>query len=119
MMGSTMMRRPDDVPDHPQLYAEKAAWLCLTEFPLGILVWESRVVVGDGPGQLLPGTYEFRREGDKRVPRNCELGLNENEDNHQSVEMPYGEPFIFRFYQYHGRVRLNGTCGGVLFRIGD
>ena len=111
------------VPDHPQLSAKRARSLCLTEFPSGVLE-ENRIRrVGDGPNQLLPGTYEYRREGDKRVPGRCEIILNWNEDNQQSVKMPYGEPFTFQFYRYHGEVEYDGVwmddCGVALYRIGD
>ena len=111
------------VPDHPHLSAKEAHWLCLTEFPRGILSSRSNVI-GDGPNQLLPGTYEYRREGDKRVPRDvfnrpCKLLLNNLDDNEQSVEMPYGKPFTFRFYSYHNRVWLSCDREGQLYRIGE
>ena len=35
------------------------------------------------------------------MPGRCEIILNWNEDNQHSVKLPYGEPFTFRFYQYH------------------
>ena len=116
-----------DVPDHPQLSAKDGGRWCLTRFPFGILIrnsYRSHVAIGDGPGQLLPGLYEYRREGaDKRVPGNCELVLNIYEDNEQTVEMPYGKPFTFRFYQYHGKVDYGAVwkdlCDGALYRIGD
>ena len=107
------------VPDHSQLSAREASWLCHTEFPRGMLSFFGKIRVGDNPDQLLPGIYEYRREGDKRVPSNCELALNHREDNEQTVEMPYGEPFTFRFYQYHGHVYFASTCDGALYRIGD
>ena len=72
----------------------------------------------------MPGTYEYRREGDKRVPKtssghNCKLILNEYVDNKLTVEMPYGEPFTFRFYEYHNWVNLSCDRKGKLYRIGD
>ena len=81
--------------------------------------------VGDGRNQLLPGLYEYRREGDKRVPldffeRPCKLVLNQFENGEQSVEMPFGEPFTFQFYGYHNRVDLQcRTDEEALYRIGD
>ena len=109
------------VPDHPQLSAKEAHSLCLTAaFPLGILEKGDISSVGDGPGQLLPGVYEYRREGDKRVPGGCLLILNWHEDKKQTVKMPYGKPFTFRFYQYHGKVYLYGyNSDDNLYRIGD
>ena len=119
------------VPNHPQLSARQAHSLCLTEFPRGVLrIWnEGDPVgrrVGDGPHQLLPGTYEYRREGDKRVPKgyfgeNCKLILNSfsgDNPNRQEVEMPYGEPFTFRVYKYHNDIHLD-CREGRLYRIGD
>ena len=116
-----ILRKNPDVPDHPWLSSEDAERWCLTKFPYGVLrelVWRH---VGDGPEQLLPGTYEYRQAGDKRVPSEyCELDLDIYGDNRQSVKLPYGEPFTFQFYQYHGRVELR-NCGGIngLYRIGD
>ena len=121
------------VPDHPQLSATLAFDHCATDFPTGILWKGSSAVVGDGQYELLPGTYEYRHrgyEGDNRVKgHNCLLRLNRGEDTEPSVEMPYGEPFIFRFHSYHGRVLYDGRyyltdCGGsadnsALYRIGD
>ena len=116
-----------DVPDHPQLSAKEAYRLCLTEFPFGVLhdkFPHGGGGVGYGRNQILPGTYEYRREGDKRVPKtsfgyNCTLILNESEDNKLTVEMPYGEPFTFRFYEYHNIVNLNCDREGKLYRIGE
>ena len=114
------------VPNHPQLSARQAHQLCLTEFPRGVRE-AGRIfgaTVGDGPNQLLPGTYEYRREGDKRVPKgyhgdNCKLILNYLDvGNHHEVEMPYGEPFTFRVYKYHNAIYLRCSEGG-LYRIGD
>ncbi len=113
-----------DGPDHPQLAAKEAARLCLTAaFPLGILGDSGIPSVGDGPRQLLPGNYEYRREGDKRVPKTsfgyCTLILKQYEDNKLTVEMPYGEPFTFRFYEYHNSVDLRCDREGNLYRIGE
>ena len=122
-----------DVPDHPQLSAKEAHGMCLTEFPFGILSYGTpsnsgdtgNAGVGYGRNQLLPGLYEYRREGDKRVPGRCELRLYMPEGNQQIVEMPTGEPFTFRFYQYHGRVGYYNAAGeyncrdGALYRIRD
>ena len=111
------------VPDHPQLSAKRARSLCLTAFPSGVLEENLIRRVGDGPYQLLPGTYEYRREGDKRVPGRCQLILNLNEDKQQTVKIPYGEPFTFQFYRYHGEVEYDGVwmddCGVALYRIGE
>lgn len=122
----------DNVPDHPQLTAEAAHWLCLTSFPLGILSardaysnWNV-LNLGYEDGELLPGLYEYRRPGDNRVEREeCSIVLNQGEDNESTVQMTYGEPFTFRFYEYHGRVgfdqpsALFSCYSGVLYRIGD
>ena len=112
-----------DGPDHPQLPAKEAAGWCLTEFPLGVLPQADERRVGDGPKELLPGTYEWRRPGDKRVPsEDCRLRLYRYTDNWQDLKLPYGEPFTFQFYQYHGIVELK-YCGSIyvggLYRIGD
>ncbi len=129
----TGMRSTHDVPDHAQLPAVLALEHCAIDFPTGTLGKGSGAVVGDGENQLLPGTYEYRHEGyegDNRVKgHDCLLRLNRGEDSEQSVEMPYGEPFTFRFLADHRRVLYDGTyyltdCGGSaddsgLYRIGD
>ena len=114
------------VPDHPQLSAPTADQLCLTEFPFGVLTEGRSITIGDGRNQLLPGLYEYRREGDKRVPldsfeRPCKLVLNQFENGEQSVEMPFGEPFTFQFYGYHNRVSVDCRPYNedTLYRIGD
>ena len=113
------------VPDHPQLSAKSAHYQCLTEFPTGIMIRSSRsYTVGGGPNQLVPGTYEYRRAGDKRVPvANCWLVLNFLDDSKEAeVEMPYGEPFTFRLYEYHNTVYLSckgRDWEGNLYRIED
>ena len=131
--GNHWPSNSDVVPDHPQLSATLAFDHCATDFPTGILWKGSSAVVGDGQYELLPGTYEYRHrgyEGDNRVKgHNCLLRLNRGEATEPSVEMPYGEPFIFRFHSYHGRVLYDARyyptdCGGsadnsALYRIGD
>ena len=109
-------------PDHPRLPASVADGLCFTQFPRGTLLgytfWQERSV-GDGPDQLLPGTYEYRREGDKRVTDAfCRLTINSSTDNPQDVDLPVGEPFTIKFYRYHGVVLFDCGVSGF-FRIGD
>ena len=122
-------------PDHPRLPAVLAVDHCITNFPAGVLPSrtsrEDGAIVGDGANQLLPGTYEYRYQGydgDNRVNGYaCGLVLNRGEDNEQSVEVPYGKPFIFRFFRYHGTVNLYSlqndaryNCWySALYRIGD
>ncbi len=125
----------DDVSEHPNLPVAEAIKHCFIGFPTGILEVGTSAVVGHGKDQLLPGTYEYRLmsyEGDNRVKYDdCVLRLNRGEENEQSVAMPYGEPFTFQFFSYHGKVGFYGTnwnvqCGDVgnnpysaLHRIGD
>ena len=117
---------PGEPPDHPQLSAKRAAGLCLTNFPTGIL-YEMNLndrtrSIGDGPGELLPGLYEYRRQGDKRVEGDsCELVFNRYSSDQLNVEMPYGESFTFQFYEYHGAVdpSFGYGCYGFFYRIGD
>ena len=116
---------PGNPPDHPQLSAKQAAGLCLTNFPTGVL-YEMHLndrtrSIGDGPGELLPGLYEYRRQGDKRVEGNsCELVFNRYSSDRLDVEMTYREPFTFQFYEYHGEVETDiGFCRGFMYRIGD
>ncbi len=129
----TGLRSTHDVPDHPQLPAVLALEHCATDFPTGILWKGSSAIVGYGENQLLPGTYEYRHEGyegDNRVKNHdCLLRINRDEDNEESIEMPYGVPFTFPFLTSHGRVLYSGSyfvtdCGGSdddsgLYRIGD
>ena len=116
--------RYNDVPDHPNLSAEQGASLCLIAFPRGFLAignYNSRQI-GDGDGELLPGLYEYRREGDNRVEgRRCSIILNYRQDNETEVRMTYGEPFTFQFYTYHERVvfKEGGGCQGALYRTED
>ena len=123
------------IPDHPKITAAQGDRYCLTAFPSGVLygagffLFES-VEVGYGEGELLPGTYEYRREGDNRVEgRECRINLNEERTGNltgESVEMTYGKPFRIQFFQYHGSVYFywyastgGEACGGHLYRIGD
>ena len=131
--GNHWPSNSDTVPDHPQLSATLAFDHCATDFPTGILWKGSGAVVGDGQYELLPGTYEYRHreyEGDNRVKgHDCLLRLQRGGDNEQFVEMPYGEPFTFQFFTYHGRVYYGGRyyltdCGGsdddsALYRVRD
>ena len=120
---------PGEPPDHPRLPARRARSLCLTEFPSGILPSEVSYSfgwhIGDGPGELLPGLYEYRREGDKRVEgEKCRLTLASKilgASDDDLVSMPYGEPFTFHFYSYHERVvpYFGFECEGALYRVGD
>ncbi len=120
------------VPDHPQLSAKEADRHCLTRFPLGVLP-ESRILgdvvpgarisikVGNGPEELLPGTYQYvQQSGDKRVEaEDCLLILNSVIAGNP-VDMPYGEPFTFTFLTYHEDVSFHGfKCSGHFYRIGD
>ena len=114
------------VPDHPYLTAKDAGELCLTAFPKGFYpeVDGAWVRVGYGPGELLPGTYEYRREGgDKRVEaQGCSLILNDVSLDWEGdrVEMPYGEPFTIRLFTYHGNIYfVSWLCEGKFYRIGD
>ena len=133
--GNSWYSNRDEAPDHPQLLAVLAVDHCITNFPSGILPSrtsrEDGAIVGYGANQLLPGTYEYRYQNyqdDNRVKAYaCGLVLNRGEDNEQSVEVSYGEPFTFRFFTYHGRVNLYSlrndsdyNCwNSALYRIGD
>ena len=87
------------------------------------------MTIGYGDKELVPGLYEYWLEGDNRVEgSNCAVVLNQGADNESPVEMPYGEPFTFRFYEYHGQVffwdsynsyNYESSCNGYLFRVGD
>ena len=111
-----------DVPSHLSLSSRSAAAYCITGFPLGVL-WIGWPEVGHGAEQLLPGTYEARGEGEiKRVnEKGCYLVLNWQEDNETMVPLVYGEPFTFRFFEYHEKVLLSGVnCRyTALYRTGD
>ena len=114
---------PGDPPDHPRLSAKQAQGICLTKFPVGVLYRESNRVIriGDEPGQLLPGLYEYRREGDNRVEGACGLRFNRFQDDELKIQMPYGEPFTFQFHTYQGVVGqgFGYQCEGAFYRIGD
>ena len=113
------------LPVHQRLSTREAITYCITDFPLGVL-WTSWPEVGYEGDQLLPGTYEFRSEGgNKRVnQQSCRLRINSWEEDEKVIPLPYGEPFTFQFFQYHGKVLLesNAICQKskfALFRIGD
>lgn len=112
-----------DVPSHPNLSASLASSYCIIAFPSGILFnqqYYRPVQVGEKKGQLLPGTYEYRSGSEKRVrDSSCKLYTNYGEDKWMEVRLPYGEPFTFQFFQYHGKVGLVDCHVGVLYRIGD
>ena len=107
--------------------AKEARNFCLTSFPRGIYpenIWGISIKVGIGPGELLPGLYEYRRMdgGDKRVEAsNCDLILNYDPygSSFSRVELPYGESFTFRFFTYHEDVFFFTSCRGRFYRIGD
>ena len=135
MEGNSWYKNRHEAPDHPHLPADLAVDHCITDFPAGVLV--SRTgrhdgrLVGDGANQLLPGSYEYRyqgHEGDTRVKGHaCGLVINRGDGNEQFVDVPYGEPFTFRFFTYHGIVNLysrvnesDANCwNSGLYRIGD
>ena len=109
-----------DIPSHPNLSAYDAARYCITNFPAGILFseWTGQSVVGEGNGQLLPGTYEYRTpEGGKRVKESLCTLHNFGDGIH--VRLSNGEPFTFRFFKYNGIVNFSGCGTGALYRIGD
>ena len=116
------------VPDHPQLSAEQGARFCLTAFPRGVLYDlfhpsepTAGVRVGYGEEELLPGLYEYRRQGDNRVERDdCSITLNYERygPDGDEITLPYGELFTFRFFTYHGMVKTWAWCDGNLYRIG-
>ena len=121
----------DDVPDHPQLSSRVAGDHCLTEFPIGIYPEPGGIgdpiKVGDGPGELLPGTYEYRREGgDKRVEAHgCAILLNYKPFSRQTfdedgIKMPYGETYTIEIFTYHEAIFYDAyPCQGSFYRIGD
>lgn len=126
--GNNYSRFDSGVPDHPSLTAKEAEGLCLTAFPKGIYPDPGRLggwgKVGYGPGELLPGTYEYRQDsGDKRVEGgDCALLLNNSVSSFDGdeVEMSYGEPFMIKLFTYHGNIYFAyGWCIGNFYRIGD
>lgn len=122
-----------DMPNHPRISNREALGYCLrdrgkwaSDFPTGVL-WGSEAEVGDGhsqpgqPTQLLPGLYEYRGlRGDNRLPERCRLWTNMERgvEERIEVELTHGEPFTFRFFEYHGKVAFWCSIGN-LYRIGD
>lgn len=141
--GNLWYHDNEDVPDHTNLTAIEGRGWCFTQFPMGVLFLSDRypsevyiegrssrivsgISVGEERGQLLPGLYEYRIEGDNRVPSiRCRLYVNRDETNESYVDLPIGEPFTFRFFGYHNLVLFRNwgsrfeTCYGALYRIGD
>lgn len=124
------------VPSHPHLSAETGSRICQAPFPSVTLYgitpgsYLDGMEVGDGESerwgtQLLPGLYEYKSyTGDNRVPYYpsggyslCRIWFDREGTNPSSIEIPYGKPFTFRFFQYHGYVEL--YCPGAMHRIGD
>ena len=122
---TTQNRLADDVPNHPQLLASEATRWCVTAFPYGVLTsggfWHRTIPIGDAPGHLLPGTYEYRRPGDNRVERDgCEIAIRKPGYGSETVKMPHGEPFTFQLNESHGQVSATiWWCKGNLYRVGD
>ena len=126
-----------DAPDHPRLSARDGNYYCILDrghhpsymFPYGVLPnphsYKRSMVVGTGNADLLPGLYEYRGElGDNRVPPKCYLytnyeNLGHDNDKIVEVDLPYGEPFTFRIYEYHGQVVLFCGGAGFLYRTSD
>ena len=142
--GNIWHRDGEGAPDHPHLTAREGRLWCISLFPLGVLKynyypdyvyvdeqgWHSSwawisggIPVGTEAGHLLPGLYEYRIPGDNRVEREgCSLNLNYGEENQSRVVLPVGEPFTYRFFEYHNRVvfqREGWNCSGALYRIAD
>ena len=132
-----------DAPDHPRLSAYLGNQYCILVvgnhpsymFPYGNIPNSHSVArgmsVGTNGGDLLPGVYEYRGySGDNRVPyepnpsqyftRRCQLHTNYKgySDPTTEVDLPYGEPFTFRFYEHHGKITMF-NCNGGMYRIGD
>ena len=119
------------LPNLTMLSAQEAHQFCLldrgryiTAFPSGIVWGTDAQEVGhghdsNGKPQVLPGLYEYRHpRGDNRVPARCSIRTNMERGTDQvEIEIPEGEPFTFRLFEYHGRVSL--WCTGNLYRIGD
>ena len=127
--GNNYSQWNPDVPDHPMLSAELAGNICIVGFPNGVLnptlflldnIGNRYTEVGYERGQLLPGLYEYRREGDNRVEgEHCYLVVNVGETNQSIVKLTYGILFTFQIYDYHNRVIFQISCSGSLYRIGD
>ena len=109
-----------NVPDHPNLTAERARQFCIIAFPRGVLRrHNTTLTVGTGEGHLLPGTYRYydRDSGDRVSDRDCRLHVNYGSNDQSTVRLTYGEPFNVTFHTYHGKVRW--WCYGGLYRTGD
>ena len=133
-MGDYYNRLNANAPMHPKLSIDDALTYCFTGFPLGVLYGVSYspgpIKIGDQYRELLPGTYEYRLEGDYRVDALCTIELDTGGHNgyqgDHSIELPFGETFTFQFYTYHNWVYFEythnsrgGICRGHLYRIGD
>ena len=120
------------IPGHSRLSAIDGHKLCIQAksrdtyrvFPLGILGITGESQVGTRGGQLLPGLYEYRSNtGDNRLPgpgyvgNRCTLRLDISGEDIR-YDLPYEEPFTFRFFEYHGKVNFF-FCGGALYRSRD
>ena len=129
--------RDPGIPNHPRLSAEEARGYCLgdrgkssRDFPTGVLWGSGGTEVGHGTSQdrqlpqLLPGLYEYRGlRGDNRLPERCSLWTNMESvsgkpTQRNEPELPHGQPFTFRFFEYHGEVAFWCSIGN-LYRIGD
>ena len=117
-----------DVPDHPNLSAEQANYLCIIAFPRGRFSgWgdTAKKTVGNGAGQQLPGAYQYiASSGGNRVEgKGCSVILNVRESNRSDVEMVYGEPFQIDLFTYHNEVSVwiggDYPCLGFLYRVGS
>lgn len=117
--------RDPEIPDHPNLSADKAHGFCIIAFPHGWLHMSDSTVyqVGTGSKELLPGTYRYiaPQGGDRfNAQQRCYLTLNQGTNEWSTVDLTYGEPFEFTFHSYHGKVQV--WCGfhdGWLVRVGD
>ena len=121
-----------DAPSLPRLSAQQGRAHCILDFPSGVIPTSGTASgstvgrIGDGGGEFLPGTYQYRRAGDDRVKGSlCKFGLNHGEENESVITLPEGEPFEFTFYRYHGKVSFRAglpslaQCEGALYRVGD
>ena len=112
------------LPVHSQLPIRNAVAYCITSFPMGQMSEGDFGRIGTAAGEFVPGTYEFRGPGGNRVDGNgCRLALDMT-GNRTEVALPYGEPFQFTFYEYHGMVVLivppdRDACRGSLHRVGS
>ena len=116
--------RDEGLPQHPEITSKQARALCITDFPIGQLTTYATAwyaIVGEGAGELLPGTYRYRSEhGDDRVRgNNCSLQVNIDGQVGETTPLVYGETFEFTFHAYHKKVSLGGVCTGSLRRVGD